>query len=111
MQSKNGLPEKAPLSKLMIGDTVYETQFTEKFERRRRYVPADPKRVVCVIPGIIQSIRIHPSQKVVRDESLMVLEAMKMQNDILCPLDGRVKAVHVKVGQMVTKGELLAELE
>jgi len=103
--------EKAPLKRLMIGDTVYETQFTGKFERRRPYVPVDPKRVVCVIPGIIQSVHVSPSKKDVRDESLMVLEAMKMQNDILCPLDGRVKAVHVKVGQMVTKGELLVELE
>lgn len=103
--------EKVPFDRLMIGDTVYETQLTEKFERRRRYVPVDPRRVVCVIPGIIQSVSVYPSKKVVQDESLMVLEAMKMQNDILCPLDGKVKAVHVKVGQMVTKGELLAELE
>jgi len=105
------MQEKSPLRKLMIGDTVYETQYTAKFERRRAYVPLDPKKVVCVIPGIIQRIYAHPSKKVARDESLMVLEAMKMQNDILCPLAGKVKAVHVRVGQMVAKGELLAELE
>jgi pyruvate carboxylase len=105
------MSEKAPLKRLMIGDTVYETQFTGKFERRHPYVPVDPKRVICVIPGIIQSIHVHPSQKVARDESLMVLEAMKMQNDIGCPADGRVKAVHVKVGQMVARGDLLAELK
>ena len=105
------MADKTPLKRLMIGDTVYETAYTEKFERRRPYAPVDPKRVVCVIPGIIQSILVHTSRRVTKGESLMVLEAMKMQNDIVCPVDGRVKSVHVKVGQLVTKGELLAELE
>jgi pyruvate carboxylase len=105
------MADRTPLQRFKIGDTVYETLTTAKFDRRRPYVPVDPKRVVCVIPGVIQSILVHPSRHVAKGESLMVLEAMKMQNDIVCPMDGRVKAVHVKVGQMVARGDLLAELE
>lgn len=105
------MADRTTLRVLKIGDTVYETYTTAKFDRRRPYVPVDPKRVVCVIPGVIQKILVNPSQRIAKGESLMVLEAMKMQNDIVCPLDGKVKAVHVKVGQMVTRGELLAELE
>ena len=42
---------------------------------------------------------------------MLVLEAMKMKNDLLSPLEGKVKAIYVNVGQMVTKGQLLLEFE
>ncbi len=96
---------------LRIDDTSYETQYTRKFERRRAYVRAEPGMLHCVIPGVIQKIHVAPGKKVVQGEPLLVLEAMKMANDILAPRDGCVKAVHVEVGKMVTKGELLLELE
>jgi biotin carboxyl carrier protein len=105
------MTEKSPLKKLQLDGTDYETNFTKKFERRRPYVAPDPKKLCCLIPGVIQKIHIYPSKKVVRNESLMVLEAMKMANDILSPVDGRVKSIPVQAGQMVLKGELLVEFE
>jgi biotin carboxyl carrier protein len=41
----------------------------------------------------------------------MVLEAMKMANDLLSPVDGQIKSVLVRPGQMVLKGDLLLEFE
>ena len=105
------MTEKPLTKKLLIEEREYETLFTAKFERRRHYVPPDPKKIHCVIPGVILHIHVHPGKKVHRDEKLLVLEAMKMQNDILSPIEGRVKAIHVKVGAMVTKGSVLVEFE
>ena len=45
-----------------------------------------------------------------RGEPLVVLEAMKMQNDIVAPADGAVKQVLVVSGEQVAKGQLLIEL-
>jgi len=105
------MTERPPLKTLRIDDTPYDTQFTQKFENRRMYAPADPGKVRCVIPGVVQKIHVSPGKKVAQGEPLMVLEAMKMANDILAPRDGYVKAVHVTTGKMVTKGEPLIDLE
>jgi biotin carboxyl carrier protein len=106
------MTEKDPTKKtLIIEDREYETHYTLKFERRRQYVPPDPKKLYCIIPGVINHIHVQAGRKVHRDERLFVLEAMKMQNDILSPLDGKIKKVHVTQGVMVPKGTLLLEFE
>jgi biotin carboxyl carrier protein len=100
-----------PKKTLIIEDREYETHYTPKFERRKTYSAPDPKKLHCVIPGVILHLYVHTGKKVQRDERLLVLEAMKMQNDILSPFEGKVKKVHVKVGEMVPKGSLLLEFE
>ena len=99
------------LPTLEIDDTVFETTPTRKFTKRTRYTPRDPRKILCFIPGVIRKINIAPGRKIRRGDHLLVLEAMKMQNDISSPEEGTVKKVHVAVGQMVTKGQILIELE
>jgi len=103
--------DKPPLQSLAIDDFTYQTQLTRKFENRRRYVAVDPRKIVCVIPGLIQEIYVREGDAVRPGDRLLVLEAMKMQNDILCPRDGKVKTIHVQENQMVSKGAVLLELE
>ena len=105
------MTEREQFTTLEIGGVSYETRYTRKFINRRPYAPADPGKLTCVIPGIIQKVMVAPGRKVVKGEPVFVLEAMKMQNDLCAPCDGRVKAVHAVAGKMVTKGELLLELE
>ncbi len=105
------MTDKPHLKTLRIDDTSYETRYTRKFENRKAYVRADPGVLHCVIPGVVQKIHVTPGRNVVQGEPLLVLEAMKMANDILAPHDGRVKAVYVEVGKMVIKGEMLLEFE
>jgi biotin carboxyl carrier protein len=97
--------------KLQIEDREYETFFTKKFAGRRHYHPPDPRKILCVIPGVILKIHVQPGKKVLRNDPLLVLEAMKMENIILSPADGRIKAVNVEIGKMVPKGTVLVELE
>jgi len=103
--------ENKAIKKFLIDDTNYETNFTEKFLRRKKYVKSDPKKITAFIPGVITVIKIKPGQQLKHGEGMLVLEAMKMKNDLLSPLEGKVKAIYVNVGQMVTKGQLLLEFE
>lgn len=103
--------EKRPLSTLVIGDFTYETELTHKFEHRKRYVTVDPRKVICIIPGLILKLHVRVGDVVQPGDRLLVLEAMKMQNEILSPLAGTVKAIPAHEGGMVTKGEVLLELE
>lgn len=97
--------------KLVIDDTSYETRITPKFRRRKSYAAVDPKKVYAYIPGIITKINVYEGQKVSKGQSLLILEAMKMMNDVTSHLDGRIKTIHIKQSQMVIKGQLLLEIE
>jgi biotin carboxyl carrier protein len=96
---------------LLIGGVLYETQLTGKFEHRRAYVPVDPRYVRCVIPGIIQRLHVHPGSRIEEGAPLLVLEAMKMQNEILSPRKAVIRKVCVRAGDAVAKGEVLVEFE
>jgi biotin carboxyl carrier protein len=98
-------------SVLEIDETAYETLPTRKFLQRKAYAAPDPKKMLCVIPGVVREIAVKPGRRVSRGETLLILEAMKMQNDISAPADGTVKNVFVETGQMVTKGQALLEFE
>ena len=63
------------------------------------------------MPGIIIEIEVKQGDKVNEGDSILILEAMKMENSIKCPKDGIVKSVHAQKGDAVEKGKLLIELE
>ncbi len=103
-------PESTTLTTLTIQETSYETTLTKKFLKRKPWVPHDPRKVICVIPGLILRIHVKPGSHVLRGDPLLVLEAMKMQNDIVAEQEGRVKKIHVTAGSQVAKGQVLLEL-
>jgi biotin carboxyl carrier protein len=49
-------------------------------------------------------------QSVKKGEILLILEAMKLENEIISPVDGRISAVNVKEGQVIDSGTLLFEI-
>ena len=99
------------LSRLQIDDREYETRLTKRFAGRKAYAPPDPKKVLAHIPGIIRTIYVEAGQRVARGESLLILEAMKMQNDVVARDAGTVRAIAVAQGQMVSKGQVMLEFE
>jgi biotin carboxyl carrier protein len=67
-------------------------------------------RVKAPIPGLITHLRVRAGDQVEAGKPLLVLEAMKMENEIRAPLSGVVTAVHVSPGQTVTRDEVLVEI-
>jgi glutaconyl-CoA decarboxylase len=62
------------------------------------------------LPGKVLSVRARIGQKVKRGDLLLVIEAMKMENEIFAAEAGTVRKVHVASGQSVETGDPLAEL-
>ena len=63
--------------------------------------------VISPLPGTVLKINVSEGQAVKAGDILLVLEAMKMENDITAPEDGTVKSISVKVGQAVQTDDLL----
>jgi pyruvate carboxylase subunit B len=69
-----------------------------------------PAPLVAPMPGLIVRVSVAPGDVVQPGQGLVVIEAMKMENELRAPAGGTVKSVNVVPGQAVEKGALLIEL-
>ena len=67
--------------------------------------------VAAQIAGRILSIKVKVGDTVAKGDVLLLLEAMKMENEIKSPTDGIVKDIPVKEGDRVSEGQVLAVVE
>lgn len=104
------MTEKEKTGFLNINTTLYQTRISAKFENRKTYKPADPRIILSFISGTVLDIYINAGDEVKKGEVLMILDAMKMQNKLMCPIDGKVKLITVRKGDKVSKGTVLLEL-
>jgi len=72
---------------------------------------AGPASLKAPMPGMIVRINVEVGAEVQAGQGLVVMEAMKMENELRASAAGRVKRVAVAVGQAVEKGALLVEME
>lgn len=67
-------------------------------------------KVEAPMSGKILAVKVAAGQAVAKGDVLMVLEAMKMENDIVAPEAGTVASINASVGQAVESGDVLATL-
>jgi pyruvate carboxylase subunit B len=70
-----------------------------------------PAPVVAPMPGLIVRVTVAPGDVVQAGQGLVVMEAMKMENELRASAAGTVKAVHASPGKAVEKGTILVELQ
>jgi biotin carboxyl carrier protein len=63
------------------------------------------------MPGRVIDVRVEPGQQVREGQTLVILEAMKMEHEVSAPHDGIVRTVQVEVGGQVEAGEVLVVLD
>jgi biotin carboxyl carrier protein len=68
-------------------------------------------QLLSPMPGQVRAVQTTIGELVIRGQTLLVVEAMKMEIKVSAPFDGRVKALPVKLGQTVDKEQLLIEIE
>ena len=73
--------------------------------------PAGGEQVTAPMPGTILAVNVAVGDSVKRGQVLMILEAMKMENEILCPRDGRVTAIQAAKGAAVESGAPLCIIQ
>lgn len=69
------------------------------------------KQVRSFMPGKVVDVLVKVGDEVAKDQGLVIIEAMKMENELRSTAAGKVKEIRVSAGQAVESGELLIELE
>ena len=67
-------------------------------------------KINAPMPGKILAVKANAGQAIKRGEAILVLEAMKMENEIVAPQDGTVATINVSVGDSVEAGAILATM-
>ncbi|WP_339042224.1 acetyl/propionyl/methylcrotonyl-CoA carboxylase subunit alpha [Candidatus Lariskella endosymbiont of Hedychridium roseum] len=107
---------KGGLNLTFMGHTVRVSLFTpraaelNKFMKKKtvNFVQND---LVANISGLVSDVKVKKGDQVVRGQHAVVIEAMKMENILSIPTEGKVVNLHVEKGKTVNSGDLLIEIE
>lgn len=105
------MAEEKELKSLIVQGAVYKTTLTKKFENRINYEAPNENLIYSFIPGTIIDIFIKTNQKVKEGETILLLEAMKMENQVKMPFDGVIKKIHIQKGEVIPNRHLMIEIK
>ncbi|SMO84869.1 Biotin-requiring enzyme [Saccharicrinis carchari] len=105
------MSKKDELVGFQVLSMIYKTKTTKKYLNRKPWQAPDFCEIKSYIPGTIVKINVKVGDKVKEGESLLVLEAMKMLNQIAMPFDGKIKEICVSEGDKVPKNHLMIVIE
>jgi biotin carboxyl carrier protein len=100
-----------------INGNVYQTKIADKYDRLIKEIGLSVGNtqklniIKSPMPGLVLTTMVNVGDTVQKGDTLLILEAMKMENVIKAPADAVVKAIHITKGQAVEKAQLLIEME
>lgn len=105
--------EQAGELRAQLRDRIFKANI---IDRKHRRATADPNRegrqnLVAPMPGKVVRVLLQSGDEVSAGQGVIVIEAMKMQNEIKSPKDGRVIEVRVTEGATVTANQVIAVVE
>jgi biotin carboxyl carrier protein len=100
---------------MVIGGTRYQTEVRDPRSLRSRKAREGghdgPKKIIAPMPGKIVRVIAPAGTEVKAGQGVIVVEAMKMQNELKSPKDGRVQKIAAAEGAAVNAGDVLAVIE
>lgn len=102
---------------IQIRHRLYQVQLKDNFDLLLEELGMENLAIDTIndidapMPGLVLQVLVEPGQEVAKGDSLLILEAMKMENVIKATGEGLVAAIPVKEGEAVTKGQVLIEFE
>ncbi len=101
---------KTPKTPKLIRKTVEPSQESDKTKTHKPSNKLTVGAIKAPLPGTILKIKKNVGDEVKVGDTILVMEAMKMENNINADKNGHVKALKVKVSDSVLEGEILAEV-
>ena len=102
---EEGKPKKEQPAPVVSKPIIQEPTGVEK--------PAEvnPNAITAPMPGSIIQVMVNAGDEVKENDVILILEAMKMENEIMCPKDGTVTSVTVSAGTTVESGQVLCTVQ
>lgn len=82
-----------------------DEKLTDEQQKQQKAIVKAP------MPGLISKIKVETGQPIKTGESLLILEAMKMENELKSPIDGVIKHINVELGATIDKNTILLTIE
>ncbi len=98
-----------PIREIEVGETV-ESIPSEGIIGGKRPKAVDMGDVSSPMPGKVVSVKVSPGDKVKKGDVLLIIEAMKMENEIHSPIDGTVGEIYVREGDQINPEECLIKI-
>lgn len=98
-------------SVVKVNGTIYKVAVEDQFDQLLKQLGMDNlaatkiQQIKAPMPGLVLNILVSEGDEVKKGDSLLILEAMKMENMIKSPTDGVIKKISVKQGDKVEKNE------
>jgi len=102
--------KKKRFNTLIIEGVRYRTRLTPKYENRGGWITPNENLITSIIPGTIVEVLVVEGQTIKEGESLLILESMKMRNEVISPRNAIVKTVYVKDNEIIPKSHVMIEL-
>ncbi len=100
-----------PVVQQPVASAVEQPKQTQKVEAPKPTpVSSGGHKIVAPMSGLILKVLVVEGQQITKTTKVAILEAMKMENDILAGVDGTIKKVYVKDGDNVEVGQVLMEV-
>jgi len=109
LKKSNGFPDSVEINGTRYNVDVSKID-NSHYSGTEKSVKQASGKVVAVLPGQISSLQVKPGQTVKKGQLLGILEAMKMENEILAPCEGKIQVVKIEQGQTVMRGDLILEI-
>jgi len=105
------LEKKADKPQPIVRKPKVQTVKNEPVQPKTSVSSANIKSVLSPLPGVILDVKVKEGDKVAKGTTVLVMEAMKMENNIATECEGVVSSVKVKNGQSVLQNEVLIEIQ
>ncbi len=100
---------------VMMRGRLFEAQVLDEramlLMQRRGGMVDSSGEVHAPMPGLIVDVTVEEGDAVAKGQTVVILESMKMQNELKSPIDGTARAIHAVAGQAVDKNDLLVEIK
>lgn len=95
---------------IIVHSAKYQTNYNTKYLNRKKWVEPNPNHIISFIPGTIIDVFVKEGQVLEEGKSILILEAMKMHNNVQMPFKGKIVKLNVEKGQKVPKNLLMVEI-
>ncbi len=118
---------EANIATIEVNGTLYEVELEREIETSktptvvRKVISSEAEHiqkkdggattpVTAPLPGSIMSVRVKPGDIIKKGDILLIMEAMKMENNVLAEKEGVIERIHVNTGDAVLEGDILMEI-